>query len=401
MVSPGFILLVLIAVVGLSACVYRFLFGLSSVTNLSAGYPWGIWKAVSVAAGVALATGGFTTAALVHIFHREKFEAILRPALLTALLGYTFGVISLVVDLGRYYNIWHPIMPWMWQGDSALFEVAMCIMIYVMIVYVEFVPILCERFIGRVNLPGGLSALNGLVDGLLRFAQSILNRALSLFILAGVVISCLHHSSLGLLMLIAPHKMNPLWYTPLLPLLFLLSVLAGGFAVVTLVSILTSWTLKQKPRLDVLSPLSLYIVFLQGVYLIAKISDLIVRGVQDRVLAGDFDSTMWLLEVFVCGCFPMFLLTLQRVRRSAGGLAFASSLIVAGLVLNRVNVFLVAFQSDKVAQHYFPSIGEIVITAGLAATFILVYRIALSILPVIPDNPTQSRLGASRRNVKG
>ncbi len=145
----------------------------------------GLWIGVDVATGVALAAGGFTSSALVYIFNREHFHAVIRPALLTALLGYTFVGIGLMFDLGRWYNIWHPAVPFMWQGNSVLFEVGMCVMIYLTVLYIEFVPVVCERFIGRVNLPGMLGRFNDSVDMALRFADHILGRIMFLFIIAG------------------------------------------------------------------------------------------------------------------------------------------------------------------------------------------------------------------------
>src|SRR3989337_1652956 len=121
--TPGVLVLVALMVPGFWVAVYRFLFGLQAVTNLDQEHPWGLWIAIDVATGVALAAGGFTTAALAFIFRREQYHAITRPALLTAMLGYTFVGIGLLADLGRYYNIWHPAWPTMWQGDSVLFEV--------------------------------------------------------------------------------------------------------------------------------------------------------------------------------------------------------------------------------------------------------------------------------------
>ncbi|HPA82947.1 MAG TPA: polysulfide reductase NrfD, partial [Thermoanaerobaculales bacterium] len=127
--TRGTLVLVALALVGGAAYLYRLLFGLEAATNLDNQWPWGIWIAIDVASGVALAAGGFTTAALADIFHKERYHAIVRPALLTAMLGYTFVVIGLLADLGRYYNVWHPMLPSMWQGDSVLFEVGICVMI--------------------------------------------------------------------------------------------------------------------------------------------------------------------------------------------------------------------------------------------------------------------------------
>jgi len=129
-----------LALAGGSAYLYRLIFGLAAATNLDNQYPWGIWISIDVASGVALAAGGFTTAALADIFHKEKYHAIVRPALLTAMLGYTFAVIGLLADLGRYYNVWHPMLPSMWQGDSVLFEVGICVIIYLSVLYIESCP---------------------------------------------------------------------------------------------------------------------------------------------------------------------------------------------------------------------------------------------------------------------
>jgi Ni/Fe-hydrogenase subunit HybB-like protein len=140
--TPIVILLSVLAVNGLMFLAARFVFGIGSVTNLDNQHPWGIWIGLDVALGVALAAGGFTTAALGHIMHREKYETIIRPALLTAMLGYTFVASSVLIDIGRWYSIWHPLV--FWNGTSALFEVGICVMIYLTVLYIEFLPIVCE-----------------------------------------------------------------------------------------------------------------------------------------------------------------------------------------------------------------------------------------------------------------
>ena len=152
--TPGVIILCLIALNGLVFLAIRFIFGIGAVTHLDNYTPWGLWIGVDVAAGVALAAGGFTSAALGHVIHREQYHVIVRPALLTAMLGYTFVAFAVFTDIGRFYYIWHPLV--MWNGNSALFEVGICVMIYMSVLYIEFLPIVTERFIGRVNLPGFL-----------------------------------------------------------------------------------------------------------------------------------------------------------------------------------------------------------------------------------------------------
>src|SRR3989339_2240565 len=187
--TPGVIVLCIIVLNGLLFLAARFLFGIGSVSNLNNKFPWGKWIGIDVAAGVALAAGGFTSAALGHIMHREHFHSILRPALLTAMLGYTFVAVGVFVDIGRWYFIWHPLV--MWNGSSALFEVGICVMIYLTVLYIEFLPVITERFIGKVNLPGFLSGLNKIVDKGLRLLDKGLSKTMFVFIIAGVVLSSL------------------------------------------------------------------------------------------------------------------------------------------------------------------------------------------------------------------
>ncbi|MEP0829577.1 MAG: Ni/Fe-hydrogenase cytochrome b subunit [bacterium] len=376
-----------IAGVGIAVYIYRLLFGIGAATNLNDQYPWGLWIAVDVASGVALAAGGFTTAALVEIFHKNKYHALTRPALLTAMLGYTFVVIGLLADLGRYYNVWHPMLPSMWQGNSVLFEVGICVMIYLTVLYIEFAPIAIERFKGRVNLPGKLSFLNRAAESVLSLSERTLKKTLFLFIIAGVVLSCLHQSSLGTLMVIAPTKMHPLWYTSVSPLLFLLSAIMVGFPMVIFESLLASRSFKLKPELKTLSSLARYIPVFLGIYLAAKIIDLTIRDAWLYLLEFSTHSVIYILEITLGVVVPMIMLLNDRVRRSVSGLFTAASLVVLGVVANRINVFLVAYQPLYAEKPYFPHIMEILVTLGLIAALVLVYRFIVMNFPVVSVQP--------------
>ncbi|OGC92114.1 MAG: polysulfide reductase [candidate division Zixibacteria bacterium RBG_16_53_22] len=382
--TRGTKILLAIAGIGAIAYIYRLLFGLEAATNLDNQYPWGIWISIDVATGVALAAGGFTTAALAHIFHREKYHAIVRPALLTAMLGYTFVVIGLLADLGRYYNVWHPMFPSMWQGNSVLFEVGMCVMIYLTVLYIEFVPIVAERFKGRVSLPGPLAPFNRPAEWLINLSERTLGRFISVFIILGVVLSCLHQSSLGTLMVIAPTKVHPLWYTPISPLLFLMSAIAVGFPMVIFESLLAARSFKLEPERHVLSSLAAYIPVLLGAYLAVKVVDLTLREAWPYVLEGSLQSTMWLIEMMVGIVVPIVILSVKRLRRSMTALFVAASLVVVfGVALNRINMFLIAYKPLYPVKSYFPSIFEISVTIGLTAALVLVYRAVVMIFPVI------------------
>lgn len=409
LLTPGAFVLFGIMLAGLLAGLYRFVFGLGAATNLTNQYPWGLWIGIDVASGVALAAGGFTSAAVAHIFHRRKYEVLVRPALLTAMLGYTFAVIGLLADLGRFYNIWHPMLPGMWQGNSVLFEVAMCVTIYLNVLYIEFLPVICERFIGRVALPGPLAAFNKIVDRLLRAADATLSKLMLVFIVAGIMLSCMHQSSLGSLLLIAPYKVHPLWYTPVLPLMFLLSAFAAGFAMVVFESLLASWTFRRRPETRVLFDYSRFVAVFLGIYGAAKMTDLLVREEAGAVFAGTLEGNMFLLEM--CGgvLLPFVLLLFAEIRRSPLGLLAASGLVVLGVLVNRINVFLVAFRPPYAEGRYFPSIPEILVTAGLIAALVLAYRVCVTVFPVLPSEEhaegeqaeagRQSRLEGFKSNV--
>lgn len=381
--TTGTKVLLLIALAGIATYVYRLFMGIGAVTNLDNQYPWGIWISIDVASGVALAAGGFTTAAIADIFHKDKYHVITRPALLTALLGYTFVVIGLLADLGRWYNVWHPMLPSMWQGNSVLFEVGMCVTVYLTVLYIEFVPIVVERFKGRVNLPGALAGLNKLFEGLLNLADKTLVRFTSIFIIAGVVLSCLHQSSLGTLMIVAPTKVHALWWTPISPLLFLTSAIAVGFPMVIFESILASRSFKLKPEVKVLSSLARYTPFILGAYLAFKLGDITVREVWPLVFTFDKYSTMWLIEIVFGVITPMVILSIPKYRKTVAGLFSAASLVIAGVALNRIDAFLVAYKPLYADHAYFPSFYEIMLTSGLIATLVLVYRAIVMIFPII------------------
>lgn len=174
---------------GIGMTIARFFFGLGYMTNLSDATPWGIWIGFDVVSGVALAAGGFVIAGTVHVFNVKRFEPIARPAVLTALLGYVLVIVGLLFDLGRWYNVWHPMF--MWNLHSPLLEVAWCVMLYTTVLALEFSPVIFEKF----NLQWPLKIVHALTIPL---------------VILGMVLSTLHQSSLGSLFLIFPEKINPL-----------------------------------------------------------------------------------------------------------------------------------------------------------------------------------------------
>ena len=379
--TPGVWALLVLTAVGACFGVYRFLFGLQASTNLNQQYPWGIWIVVDVTF-IALAAGGFTTAALVHVFHRERYHVLARPALTVALLGYTFACVALFADLGRYYNIWHPLLPSMWQGNSALFEVAMCIMCYLIVLYIEFLPVLSERFTSDGRWPR--------LARTARRLQSILGRSMCVFFVLGVAISCLHQSSLGHIMVLVSSKLHPLWQTPLLALMFLLSAIAASFPVVIFASICGAWVLRIRPNMEVLSGLARYVPFFLGVYLAFKVGDIVSRGAQVHLGEGSLQSASFLIEMMAGLVIPLVILLFDRLRRSPAWLCLASALVMGGLILNRTNVYLVGYQPPYVTTIYVPSISEWGLTMAVVGGLLLCWRAIVTYLPVLTPS-TEAR----------
>ena len=388
--TPTIIVLIILVINGLVWAFLRFVYGIGAVTNLNNQYPWGIWIGIDVAAGVALAAGGFTTSALAHIFHKEHFHDIVRPALLTAMLGYTFVGMGVFFDLGRYYNIWHVMI--FWNGNSVLFEVGICVMAYLTVLYIEFLPIVTERFIGRVNLKGIIAIFNSFIDKILRLLDRSLSKIMFFFIILGVVLSCLHQSSLGTLMMLAGPKVHPLWQSPISPLLFLLSAISVGFPMVIMESIISSRSFGLKSEMDVLSSLGKYVGPILGIYLAFKIGDMAVR--QTFIYLTEFNtaSVMWIIEVLIGVIIPMRMFFWDKVLTSKPLIFTAAILVIFGVLLNRINTFIVSYTPLYATDAYWPSIGEISITIGFVAMEVLLYRIFVMIFPVISQPPEHVRI---------
>ncbi len=396
--SGTFILLGIMAI-GFSFGLARFFSGLGAVTNLDNHYAWGIWKSINVAVGVALAASGFTAAALIDIFGRKKFHSLLRPAILTAFLGYIMVGVSLVFDLGRYWNIWRPIFNW--QGNSVLFEVAMCVMAYLIVLSFEISPSILEGLKARMNTNEWGSRVLKRIEGPINTIHNWIKIILPIFIIAGFVLSCMHHSSLGTLMLIAPTKLSTLWFTPLLPLLFLISAMMVGFPMIIMESILASRSFKYKLNMNVVGSLAAIVPWIAGLYLVLKVGDLLFRWNQLNFLSHPNLTVSLAIEIIAGLLIPIFMLSFRAVRRSPGLLLFAVLLIIGGVVLNRLNTYLVGYYSPFTQNGYFPSIGEIAMTLALICTIIFFYRLIVSFFPVLPAQQLTSNVDETTDETEG
>ncbi len=342
--------------VGLAATVtvFRFLKGLGTVTALTDTTPWGLWIGFDVLGGVALAAGGFVIAGCVYIFHLEKYRPILRPAVLTAFLGYVAVAIGLLFDIGLPWNIWHPMV--FWQDHSALFEVAWCVMLYLTVLALEFAPVVLER----------------LPFKMFQMLYKILKALTLPLVILGIMLSTLHQSSLGTLFLIMPFRIHPLWYSSILPILFFVSAIGLGLAMVITESMVSSWLYKKELEKDLLSGLAKAAAWVLGLYAILKLGDLAFSNKLHYLTNGSWESNLFIFELLISTILPIVLFALPKVRQSVGGLATGAGLAVFGFVLNRIDVSGLA-TIPETGSAYFPSWMEFAVSIGIVSAVGLVF----------------------------
>jgi Ni/Fe-hydrogenase subunit HybB-like protein len=349
---------VLWALVGVLAAitVVRFAYGLGTVTNLSDAAPWGLWVAFDVMAGVALAAGGFVLAATVYIFRLERYRVFVRPAVLTAMLGYMAVAVGLLYDLGLPWHIWHPIIyP---QLHSVLFEVAACVMLYLTVLILEFAPVVLEH--------------PWLAHPPLQWLYRVLRKLTIPLVIAGIALSTLHQSSLGSLFLITPARLHPLWYSPNIWILFFVSAVGLGLMMVVLETVLAGAFLGHRVPTRLLAGLGAAGAVVLGVYAVFRVADLATQGVLGRVTDGSWQSWLFVVELAVSAVVPAALLLFRRVRSSVAGVTTAAVLTIFGMVMNRVDTCIVAFARPAGAG-YFPSWMEIGVSLGIVAAGVLAF----------------------------
>jgi Ni/Fe-hydrogenase subunit HybB-like protein len=364
LITPTTIILAILTGIAVILLAQRFLHGLAAVTNLNDGYPWGIWIAYDVVVGSALACGGFAMALLVYIFNKGEYHPLVRPALLASMFGYTLAGLSVIFDLGRYWNFWHIFWPKYAQVNSVMFEVAVCISAYILVMWIEFTPTVLEKF--------GMGDL-----------RRKLNKTLFFFIGLGVLLPTMHQSSLGSLLVVFGPQVNPLWQTVLLPLLYLISALAMGYAMVIFEAALSSAGFKRPMETDILSKVAGVLVVFLVIYLVARFGDLAVRGVLGLAFTQGWKSVSFWVEnlLFV---IPILLLWNRANRHSAQKQFLAAVAMVLAGFLYRINSFLIGYETGP-GWSYFPSLAEIMITVGVIAFEILAYIIFVRFLPVLPQ----------------
>ena len=371
-----FVYLVLIALiaVGLGAGIVRLINGLGVTTNLSDGYPWGLWIVYDVFF-IPFAAGAFMISAVTHIYNREEYHTIARPVVLAGFVGYIFVVVILLMDLGRWHKFYNILIPWYWNLHSFMLEVSLCITLYTGVLIMEVAPAILER-LNLKQLLGMIRPLTVLIAG------------------AGIVLSSVHQSSLGSLFLLMPYKLHPLWWTPLLPLLFFTSAAFSGLAMAIFVSIVSFKAFRRRLELGLLTDLAKIVSIMLGIYLVLKVGDLMLAGELGLIFSEGWLSLLFLAELVIGVVVPLVLFSRRKVRESSSRLIWGAACVLVGLALNRVSVPLLALRAPAGAS-YFPHWIEFAMALASVVAGVVIFTLAVHFLPVLPSVERSGRGGIS------
>lgn len=360
-VTPVFVVCLAVIAFLIYYSVKRLFLGLGATTGMNDGYPWGIWIAYDMVTGSALGCGGYVMALMTYVLNRGHYHPLVRPALLASIFGYSLGGVSILLDLGRYLNIWNLFVPPRMNFHSAMLEVALCVTTYCCVMILEFAPAIAERF------------------KLKKFGE-ILDRVIFLLIALGVLLPTMHQSSLGTMMFMAGTKLSPLWHTILLPFFFLMTALFIGFSMVVFESTISHRVYRLGDETSLLARIGAILSVFIAVFLLVRLQSLHVGGHLGEAFSGSFYSNMFIIE-FMLLLGGMLTLWSRRMRHSAKGLFIAATLILLGGAMYRFNVYLIGYDPGN-GWRYFPPVSEQMITFGFIAVEIAAYAFCVKYFPV-------------------
>ena len=355
-------LIVLVSMAALASMV-RFIFGLGVTTNLNDTFPWGLWISFDVVTAVPLAAGAFTLGAIVHCFHIKKLEPLVRPAIVTGFLGYSLVCVGLLLDLGQPQRGWHTMV--YWNPHSPMFEVSMCIMAYTTVLFLEFLSPVCEKF--GYHLP-------------LRLLRTIEMP----LVVAAASISTLHQSSLGTFFLIAVDKLHPLWYNPLLPLLFWVSAMCAGISIITVEATMSHKWMGQPDESELLETLAKILPYVLAVYLTIRLFSLFALS-EGPFFDRPVLVVLFAVEIVAGVLVPLVMLMNYSVREHNRLRSTAAWLVIFGVVLNRFNVSM--FGMMEKGTMYYPSFIESIVTIGIIAAHVLFFVLIAKYFPIFEHHP--------------
>jgi Ni/Fe-hydrogenase subunit HybB-like protein len=390
-ISPGMLvwiaLLGIFLIIGLISAIDVFWRGLI-ITNMSDTIPWGLWITIDLSS-IALGAGAFTLSAIVYIFGLKKFQSIVRLAVFVGFIGYTSALLTLIMDIGRPDRFWHP---WAyWNIHSVLWEITMCITIYLMIMVVEFAPVLTEfTFFDRWPW--------------IRKLSHWLHKAAPVLAVLGLGISLLHQSSLGATYGIV--KSRPIWFKPSMPIMFILSAIAVGPALTMSVAYVVEWiTGKRSISNDVLRSIARFSglgILAYGYIKFWDLAAVTYYGRTPSVSAAfnllnqqtPYNFAFWVGEIILGIVIPAILFLTTRFNRNPGYLVIGTALAVLGVVTNRWNITVtglfvpLAYSPGTLYQlepvKYLPSLVEWGVVIGIIGYALTLLTLGVRFLPLFP-----------------
>ena len=370
--TPFNIISIPIILVGLYIIFIRFTQGLGAVNNLTQEVPWGLWKGFNVVTGVAFAGGAYVLAFLVYILNMKRFKPILRVTILNGFLAYVFYSIALIIDLGRPLDIINIIIGNNYGVSSVMFLVGWHFLLYMLAMLIEFSPAIAEW-------------LN------LKKAHRVLSSLTLAAVVFGITLSVLHQSGLGALFLMAKDKIHPLWYNSYLPLMFVVSSVFAGIALVILEGRISRKVFTgQYPDDDkeshnlILKSLAKISAGAMFLYLFMTI--IIFVHEQNAVYLSSKLGAWYLLEVLGFVMVPLILYCYSCTKYNRTVVTVAAVLTLIGIMLNRMNISIIAFRWDA-AVPYIPAWQEFVVTVAIILIEIWVFRWVVRRMPVIRKSP--------------
>jgi len=380
-------LLALTAVMG-ALVLYRLFAGVGSITALTDGYSWGIWKPINVVTFTGIGAGAYAVGLLTYILNNGKYHPLVRPAVLVGALGYTLGGTSVIVDLGRWWgSVFLGFPPW-YNLNSILLEVALCVITYMAVLWVEVLPAGLERLI-EDGTPGWKA-----------FATKWLPRVRKMlpFIIAlAMLLPTMHQSSLGGLYMMAPTKEHALWFTGWLPFLFLVSCLTMGYGSVVAMDVLLGVVFRGKYRthMKLLGDLAKVAGWVTLFYVAFRFAALGWEGRLGYAFQMSGPVPFFWLEIVLFLVSGLMYLA-PSVRQNRGRLFLAGFVGILAGAAYRVDTYLTAYDPGP-GWHYFPSIGEVVVTLGLASVGLAVFILVVKTLPILALGPgTDEKFDPSR-----
>ncbi len=371
--TPAIKLMLVLWGLGTVAGLYRFTHGLGAATAMNDGYPWGLWIAFDVVVGTGLASGGYAMALLVFVFNKGRYHPLVRPALVTSFLGYSVAGVAVAFDLGRFWNMWRiPLTPFDWNGTSVLLEVALCMMAYTGVLFLELSPALLERW-----------ADSGKPEraALARAWLPRVERALPFVVALGLVLPTMHQSSLGSLLLVAGTKLHGLWHTGLLPLLFLLTAVGMGYAIIYFEAIFSAVAFGRPLETRLLGRLGVFVAGVILAFVVIRFGGLFAAGRLGLTFRSGVQSFFFWGETLLF-LAAAWLFMQQGSRANAAGQLQAALLALFAGSLYRIDAFLTGFNPGD-NWIYFPSLPELFVTLGLVATETMAYVWIVRKFPIL------------------